>query len=49
MWQAADVLAPWLDAERGADVTDNAIFSALPRRYEAEYHADMDALGVRQP
>ncbi|XP_025084999.1 cysteine--tRNA ligase, cytoplasmic-like [Pomacea canaliculata] len=41
-----DVLAGWLDKEMGSSVTDNAIFSELPRRFEEEFHKDMEALQV---
>lgn len=44
--EAADPLAAWLDARLGHTVTDNAVFSALPRRFEAEFHDDMQALNV---
>ncbi|KFM24979.1 Cysteine-tRNA ligase, cytoplasmic [Auxenochlorella protothecoides] len=46
---AGDVLAEWLDAARGGEVTDPAVFRAHAARYEAEFLADMEALGVRPP
>ncbi len=42
-----DLLSDWLDREKGAGVTDNAIFSALPRYWEDQFHKDMEALNVR--
>ncbi|XP_053304839.1 cysteine--tRNA ligase, cytoplasmic isoform X2 [Spea bombifrons] len=47
--EAADLLADWLDAQRGADVTDNSIFSQLPKHWEGEYHKDMEDLNVLPP
>ncbi|KAB0790824.1 hypothetical protein PPYR_15179 [Photinus pyralis] len=44
-----DPISEWLDAKNGASVTDNAIFSALPRYFEEEFHKDMDALNVLRP
>ncbi|KAK3766185.1 hypothetical protein RRG08_025185 [Elysia crispata] len=44
--QAKDVLAPWLDKQKGSEVTDNSIFSDLPKFWEEEFHKDMDALKV---
>lgn len=41
-----DPISDWLDVQYGATVTDNAIFSALPRHWEEEFHKDMDALNV---
>ncbi|CAL1546078.1 unnamed protein product, partial [Lymnaea stagnalis] len=41
-----DVLAPWLDKEKGSKVTDNKIFADLPRHWEEEFHKDMEALNV---
>ncbi|KNC54794.1 cysteinyl-tRNA synthetase [Thecamonas trahens ATCC 50062] len=46
---ARDVLAVWLDAAKGASVTDLDIFAAHTRKYETEYLEDMEALGVRPP
>ena len=43
-----DVLAGWLDKKYGSGVTDNAIFSDLPRKWEQEFHSDMESLQVRQ-
>lgn len=44
--QSRDPLSDWLDSQYGSTVTDNAIFSALPKRWENEFHKDMDALNV---
>jgi len=46
---AAEPLADKLDAELCHTVTDNAVFEAHARRYEAEFLDDMSALGVRPP
>ncbi|XP_059566682.1 cysteine--tRNA ligase, cytoplasmic [Myotis daubentonii] len=47
--EARDVLSDWLDAALGSGVTDNSIFSELPRFWEAEFHRDMAALNVLPP
>nr|CAG4636836.1 EOG090X02DZ [Ceriodaphnia reticulata] len=44
--EAKDVLSDWLDSKHGMDVTENAIFAALPRHWEEEFHKDMAALNV---
>ncbi|XP_060523978.1 cysteine--tRNA ligase, cytoplasmic [Cylas formicarius] len=44
-----DPLSEWLDVKYGPTVTDNAIFSSLPRHWEEEFHRDMDALNVLRP
>lgn len=41
-----DLLADWLDKQLGSQVTENSIFSILPKYWEGEYHKDMDALNV---
>lgn len=41
-----DLLADWLDKQFGSQVTENSIFSILPKYWEGEYHKDMDALNV---
>ena len=46
--EAKDPLADLLDSQKGQEVTDQSIFSALPQHWEAEFHKDMDALNVRQ-
>jgi protoporphyrinogen oxidase len=45
--KAKDLLSDWLDAQFGSQVTENSIFSLLPKFWEGEYHNDMDALNVR--
>ncbi|XP_015281381.1 PREDICTED: cysteine--tRNA ligase, cytoplasmic, partial [Gekko japonicus] len=44
--EAKDILSEWLDAKLCSQVTDNAIFSNLPKFWEEEYHKDMAALNV---
>lgn len=41
-----DSFSEYLDSKFGKEVTDNSIFSDLPRFWEAEFHNDMDALNV---
>ncbi|KAJ8298849.1 hypothetical protein KUTeg_022909 [Tegillarca granosa] len=43
---AKDIISDWLDGQHGSGVTDNSIFSDLPKHFEGEYHRDMDALNV---
>ncbi|XP_064634346.1 cysteine--tRNA ligase, cytoplasmic-like [Lineus longissimus] len=43
---ARDILADWLDSLHGSEVTENSIFAALPRYWEADFHDDMEALNV---
>jgi len=43
---ATDILSTWLDKLHSNNVTDNSIFSKLPRFYEGEFHKDMSALNV---
>ncbi|XP_049637157.1 cysteine--tRNA ligase, cytoplasmic isoform X2 [Suncus etruscus] len=47
--QAKDVLSDWLDSRLGGEVTDNSIFSKLPKFWEGEFHKDMAALNVLPP
>ncbi|CAB1338905.1 unnamed protein product [Coregonus sp. 'balchen'] len=47
--EAKDLLSDWLDAQFGSQVTENSIFSLLPKFWEGEYHKDMDALNVLPP
>nr|XP_006134961.1 cysteine--tRNA ligase, cytoplasmic isoform X2 [Pelodiscus sinensis] len=47
--EAKDVLSEWLDIKFGSQVTDNSIFSSLPKFWEREYHKDMEALNVLPP
>uniref|UniRef100_A0A8B9LDD5 Cysteine--tRNA ligase, cytoplasmic n=1 Tax=Astyanax mexicanus TaxID=7994 RepID=A0A8B9LDD5_ASTMX len=44
--EAKDLLSDWLDSQFGSQVTENSIFSLLPKYWEGEYHKDMDALNV---
>ncbi|XP_008308918.1 cysteine--tRNA ligase, cytoplasmic [Cynoglossus semilaevis] len=46
---AKDMLADWLDKQFGSQVTENSIFSLLPKYWEGEYHKDMEALNVLAP
>ncbi|CAG9090789.1 unnamed protein product [Plutella xylostella] len=46
---AKDPLSDWLDSKHGSTVQDNAIFTALPRYWENEFHKDMKALNVLPP
>ncbi|KAM4722357.1 cysteine--tRNA ligase, cytoplasmic isoform 2-T2 [Rhinophrynus dorsalis] len=47
--ESADLLSDWLDTQQGCEVTDNSIFSQLPKYWEGEYHKDMAALNVLPP
>nr|XP_023028781.1 cysteine--tRNA ligase, cytoplasmic-like [Leptinotarsa decemlineata] len=47
--ESKDKLSEWLDHQYGSTVTDNAIFSVLPRYWEDAFHKDMDALNVLRP
>ncbi|KFU94342.1 Cysteine--tRNA ligase, cytoplasmic, partial [Chaetura pelagica] len=47
--EAKDLLSDWLDAKLGSQVTDNSIFSKLPKFWEGEFHKDMEALNVLPP
>ncbi|XP_062845827.1 cysteine--tRNA ligase, cytoplasmic isoform X2 [Trichomycterus rosablanca] len=47
--ESKDLLSDWLDSQFGSQVTENSIFSLLPKFWEAEYHKDMDALNVLPP
>ncbi|KAM7163968.1 cysteine--tRNA ligase, cytoplasmic isoform 3-T3 [Macrochelys suwanniensis] len=47
--EAKDVLSEWLDSKFGSQVTDNSIFSNLPKFWEEEHHKDMEALNVLPP
>lgn len=46
---ASELLMTWLDKSKGHGVTDNSIFSQLPRHYESKFHADMAALNILPP
>lgn len=43
---ATDLLGDWLDKQQGASVSENEIFSKLPRFWEEKFHQDMEALNV---
>lgn len=43
---AKSPISDWLDSKYGATVTDNSIFTELPRYWENEFHKDMKALNV---
>ncbi|TSP90502.1 Cysteine--tRNA ligase, cytoplasmic [Bagarius yarrelli] len=47
--EAKDLLSDWLDSQFGSQVTQNSIFSLLPKYWEGEYHKDMEALNVLPP
>ncbi|KAM5224824.1 cysteine--tRNA ligase, cytoplasmic isoform 2-T2 [Hipposideros larvatus] len=47
--EAKDLLSDWLDSTLGSEVTDNSIFSKLPKFWEEEFHRDMEALNVLPP
>ncbi|KAH8244591.1 hypothetical protein KR026_004247, partial [Drosophila bipectinata] len=42
--EAKDPIADWLDAQKGAGINDNAVFEALPRYWEDQFHNDMKSL-----
>lgn len=44
--EAKDLLSDWLDSSLGSEVTDNSIFSRLPKFWEEDFHRDMEALNV---
>ena len=46
---AKDLISDWLDKKRGSEVTQNEIFSELPRYWEQKFHEDMDALNILPP
>ena len=41
-----DLLADWLDAQHGHEISDKSIFSGLTQHWENEFHNDMQALNV---
>ncbi|XP_045153261.1 cysteine--tRNA ligase, cytoplasmic isoform X2 [Echinops telfairi] len=47
--EARDLLSEWLDTRLGGEVTDNSIFSELPKFWEEAFHKDMAALNVLPP
>jgi cysteinyl-tRNA synthetase len=46
---SADVITNWLDKTKGQTVTENSIFSELPRFYENSFLKDMAALNILPP
>uniref|UniRef100_A0A3Q2CZQ1 Cysteine--tRNA ligase, cytoplasmic n=1 Tax=Cyprinodon variegatus TaxID=28743 RepID=A0A3Q2CZQ1_CYPVA len=44
--KSKDLLSEWLDKQFGSQVTENSIFSVLPKYWEGEFHKDMEALNV---
>ncbi|XP_030387244.1 cysteine--tRNA ligase, cytoplasmic [Scaptodrosophila lebanonensis] len=47
--EAKDPIAEWLDLKKGAEVNDNAVFEALPRYWEDQFHNDMRSLNILPP
>jgi len=41
-----DLISDWLDDKFGNDVTENSIFSSLPKYWEDQFHKDMEALNI---
>lgn len=41
-----DPISNWLDKKDGHGVTEQSIFSTVPKYWEAAFHKDMDALNV---
>ncbi|KAK6637321.1 hypothetical protein RUM44_007736 [Polyplax serrata] len=44
-----DPISNWLDKKDGHGVTEQSIFSTVPKYWEAAFHKDMDALNVLPP
>ena len=44
--KAKDLLSDWLDKQQGSGVTENSIFSKLPKYWEEQYHKDMESLNI---
>ena len=44
--ESRDLLSDWLDSQFGSQVSENSIFSLLPKFWEGEHHKDMDTLNV---
>lgn len=44
--ECKDPLSEWLDSKYCHTVSDNSIFTSLPRHWEQEFHKDMDELNV---
>ncbi|XP_039294913.1 cysteine--tRNA ligase, cytoplasmic isoform X3 [Nilaparvata lugens] len=47
--EAKDPISDWLDSRLGADITDNSIFTELPRHWENEFRKDLKALNIQEP
>ncbi|XP_020800990.1 cysteine--tRNA ligase, cytoplasmic [Drosophila serrata] len=47
--EAKDPISEWLDSQKGADINDNAVFEALPRYWEDQFHNDMKSLNILPP
>lgn len=47
--ETKDPFSDWLDKKLGSGITDNSIFSGLPKFWEKEFHKDMDSLNVLRP
>ncbi|KAH8402094.1 hypothetical protein KR009_009720 [Drosophila setifemur] len=47
--EAKDPISDWLDAQKGAEINDNAVFEALPRYWEDQFHNDMKSLNILPP
>lgn len=44
-----DILVEYLDYKEGSKITDNRIFSSLPKKYEKEFLEDMRDLNILDP
>ncbi|XP_033152253.1 cysteine--tRNA ligase, cytoplasmic [Drosophila mauritiana] len=47
--EAKDPISDWLDSLKGAQINDNAVFEALPRYWEDQFHNDMKSLNILPP
>ncbi|KAH8252904.1 hypothetical protein KR032_002544 [Drosophila birchii] len=47
--EAKDPISEWLDSQKGAEINDNAVFEALPRYWEDQFHNDMKSLNILPP
>ncbi|XP_016968199.1 cysteine--tRNA ligase, cytoplasmic [Drosophila biarmipes] len=47
--EAKDPISEWLDSQKGAQINDNAVFEALPRYWEDQFHNDMKSLNILPP
>ncbi|KAH8277702.1 hypothetical protein KR018_003747 [Drosophila ironensis] len=47
--EAKDPISDWLDAQKGAEINENAVFEALPRYWEDQFHNDMKSLNILPP